>query len=65
MRRWLPPFLLVLLALLIGLAGALDGGNPAWQRVAFVLGLAVLVVASVGVTTRKSRLARVRSRGQR
>ena len=65
MRRWLAPFLMGLLALLIGLTGALDGGNPAWQRAAFVLGLAVLVFASVAVAFQKTRLARVRGQVQR
>ena len=65
MRQRLAALLLGLLALLIGLAGALDEGNPAWQRAAFVLGLAVLVFASVAVAIRKSRLARVRGQGHR
>ena len=57
MRQRLAALLLGLLALLIGLAGALDEGNPAWQRMAFVLGLAVLVFASVAVAIRSSRLS--------
>lgn len=65
MRRWLAALLLGLLALLIGLAGALDEGNPGWQRAAFVLGLAVLVFASVAVAIRESRLARVGGQGHR
>lgn len=47
MRRWLAPFLMGLLALLIGLTGALDEGTPPWQRAAFVLGLGLFLVLAV------------------
>lgn len=60
MKHWLWSALVGLAAVVIGVSGALDASNPSWQRVLFLVGLAVMLCAYAAAALRKARTARGR-----
>jgi hypothetical protein len=57
MRSLLAALPVVMVGLLIGLIGALDAGNPNWQRALFGFGLALMVLGSLFAIVRRSRVS--------
>jgi len=55
MRSLLAALPVVMVALVIGLTGALDAGNPNWQLAMFGFGLALMVLGGVVAIVRTSR----------
>lgn len=60
MRHRLWSTLVGLVAVAIGVSGALDASNPSWQRLLFVGGLTVLLGAYAAAALRKLHKARSR-----